>query len=141
MTSDDIPDTICEVQDAPSAATSVPLVLIHDGGGTVFNYWTLGPLHRQMFAISDPAFDSGAESKGWEGGLKQMAVLYCNQIRREIGKGKILLGGKCFFNWCLNTPTGLHINSFQAGRSVVFYLFRCPVSSPKATTSWSKALS
>ena len=95
MTSDDIPDTICEVQDAPSSGASIPLVLIHDGGGTVFNYWTLGPLHRQMYAISDPAFDSGAEWKGWEGGLKQMAELYCNMVRREIGKGRILLGGKC----------------------------------------------
>lgn len=141
MTLDNIPDTICEVQDAPSSAASIPLVLIHDGGGTVFNYWTLGSLRRQMYAISDPAFDSGAEWKGWEGGLKQMAELYCNQIRREIGKGKILLGGKCSFDSCLKTPASLHVNEFQDGRSVVFSLFRCPVSSPKATTSWSKALS
>lgn len=109
MTSDDIPETICEVQDAPSSAASIPLVLIHDGGGTVFNYWTLGPLHRQMFAISDPAFESGAEWKGWEGGLKQMAELYCSQIRREIGKGKILLGGECSFDSQLSTAAGLHI--------------------------------
>ena len=93
MSTNDIPDTICEIQDAPSS-TAIPIVLIHDGGGTVFNYWTLGPLHRQMFGISDPAFDSGAEWRGWEDGLKQMAELYCNMIRKEIGKGKILLGGK-----------------------------------------------
>lgn len=93
MSTNGIPDTICEIQDAPSSM-AIPLVLIHDGGGTVFNYWTLGPLHRQMFGISDPAFDSGAEWRGWEGGLKQMAELYCNMIRKEIGKGKILLGGK-----------------------------------------------
>lgn len=128
MTSDNIPDTICEVQDAPSSAASIPLVLIHDGGGTVFNYWTLGPLHRQMYAISDPAFDSGAGWKGWEGGLKQMAELYCKQIRSEIGKGNILLGGKCFFNLCPNRPTSLHHNASQDGRSVVSSLFRCPVS-------------
>lgn len=109
MRSDDIPDTICEVQDAPSSAASIPLVLIHDGGGTVFNYWTLGPLHRQMYAISDPAFDSGAEWKGWEGGLKQMAELYCNQIRSEIGQGKILLGGKCSVDSQPSKAAGLHI--------------------------------
>jgi len=109
MPSDDIPDTISEVQDAPSSRTSLPLVLIHDGGGTVFNYWTLGPLHRQMFAISDPAFDSGAEWKGWDGGLKQMAELYCNMIRKEIGEGKILLGGKCSFGSHPSTSASLHI--------------------------------
>jgi len=97
MSSDSIPNTICEIQDAPSSSASIPLVLIHDGGGTVFNYWTLGPLHRQMYGISDPAFESGAEWKGWHGGLKQMAELYCNMVKKEIGKGKILLGGKCFF--------------------------------------------
>ena len=141
MTSDSIPDTICEVQDAPSSGASIPLVLIHDGGGTVFNYWTLGPLHRQMYAISDPAFDSGAEWKGWEGGLKQMAELYCNMVRREIGKGKILLGGKCFFDRQTNTATSLHVNAFQDGHSAVSSLFRCLASSPKATTSWSRVLS
>jgi hypothetical protein len=141
MTSDDIPDTICEVQDAPSSAASIPLVLIHDGGGTVFNYWTLGPLHRQMYAISDPAFDSGAEWKGWEGGLEQMAELYCNMIRREIGRSKILLGGKCVFDSPSCTSASLHVNYFQDGRSAVSSLFRCLASSPKATTSWSKALS
>lgn len=98
MSGTNIPDTISEVQDAPSSGSSLPLVLIHDGGGTVFNYWTLGPLHRQMYAISDPAFDSGAEWKSWDGGLKQMAELYCNMIRKEIGTGKILLGGKCFLD-------------------------------------------
>jgi thioesterase domain-containing protein len=109
MSSTSIPDTICEIQDAPSSAGSIPLVLIHDGGGTVFNYWTLGPLHRQMYGISDPAFDSGAEWKGWEGGLKQMAELYCNMIRKEIGKGKILLGGKYSSNLLPKTFTSLHI--------------------------------
>ena len=136
-----IPDTISEVQDAPSSGSSIPLVMIHDGGGTVFNYWTLGPLHRQMYAISDPAFDSGAEWKGWEGGLKQMAELYCNMIRKEIGKGKILLGGKYSINSLPGTPASLHITGSQDGHLVVSFLFRCLASSPKATTSWFKALS
>jgi hypothetical protein len=141
MSGTTIPETISEVQDAPSSGPSLPLVLIHDGGGTVFNYWTLGPLHRQMYAISDPAFDSGAEWKGWDGGLKQMAELYCNMIRKEIGKGKILLGGKCFFDSRLCRTASLHISGSQDGHLVVSFLFRCLASSPKATTLWCKALS
>lgn len=110
MSSDHFADTICEIQDA-SSQNAIPLVLIHDGGGTVFNYWTLGPLNRQMYGISDPAFESGAQWKDWEGGLVQMAELYCNMVKKEIGKGKIILGGKYSFNLLLRTFAGLHVSN------------------------------
>ncbi|KAH8902232.1 hypothetical protein BR93DRAFT_990845 [Coniochaeta sp. PMI_546] len=47
--------------------SAVPLVLIHDGGGTVSSYRALGPLDCDIYAISDPRFEDGLS---WEGGIR-----------------------------------------------------------------------
>ncbi|KAF2721126.1 alpha/beta-hydrolase, partial [Polychaeton citri CBS 116435] len=67
-----------------------PLVLIHDGGGTAFNYHLLGPLERNVFAISNPHFDSG---EPWSGGLPEMAVCYAKMIEMEVANGPVIIGG------------------------------------------------
>ena len=94
MSSKQLADTLIQIQDAPAPQDALPLVLIHDGGGTVFNYWTIGPLRRQVYGISDPAFESGTDWEGWKGGIPQMAKLYCTTIKKHLKKGSILLGGK-----------------------------------------------
>jgi hypothetical protein len=94
MSSERLPDTLSEIEAAPPNKNVPSLVLIHDGGGTIFNYYTIGPLNRQVFGIADPAFESGDEWEGWDGGIVQMAEQYCHRIRRSVEKTDILLGGK-----------------------------------------------
>ena len=69
---------------------AVPLVLIHDGGGTIFQYYMLGPLNRTTFAIASPYFDSGIRPTG---GVPELAKEYASAIRNEIGRGSVILGG------------------------------------------------
>jgi hypothetical protein len=109
MSSKPLADTLVQIQDAPTPKDALPLVLIHDGGGTVFNYWTIGPLHREVYGIADPAFENGANWEGWEGGIPQMAELYCEMIRKHLKKGGILLGGKSFSDPCSTTAIGLQL--------------------------------
>ena len=68
-----------------------PLILIHDGGGTIFNYFLLKPLRRPVWGIYNPKWDTG---ETWEGGLHEMAVEYLRLIRTVVPSGNILLGGK-----------------------------------------------
>ena len=72
-------------------ADLLPLVLIHDSGGTLFSYYCLGNLASDVYGISNPHFSSG---RPWKGGVRQMAKLYAKFIRSVIPNGKILLGGK-----------------------------------------------
>ncbi|KAL2756943.1 hypothetical protein ACRALDRAFT_2052754 [Sodiomyces alcalophilus JCM 7366] len=73
----------CEVVQHPYFADpgTVPLVLIHDGGGTTFPYHCLEPLRRPVYGIANPHFRSGAP---WPGGLPQMAETYATMIRRTV---------------------------------------------------------
>lgn len=71
-------------------ATRTTLVLIHDSGGTTFNYFRLGQLNRPIYGISDPFFLSG---QLWEGGIPQSAQYYCKLLRTQVPKGNIILGG------------------------------------------------
>ncbi|KAM7189111.1 hypothetical protein V8F33_010232, partial [Rhypophila sp. PSN 637] len=61
------------IQRAPTCSSQAPLFLIHDGGGTIFNYFLLGPLGRAVWGIYNPRFESGGR---WEGGVSQMASEY-----------------------------------------------------------------
>jgi Thioesterase domain len=79
------------VQSAPShRVNAVPLVLIHDGGGTTFSYHCLGSLQRTVYAISNPRFYSG---RAWAGGIAAMARVYADLIRSVVPSRKVLLGG------------------------------------------------
>ncbi|KAK4095471.1 hypothetical protein Purlil1_267 [Purpureocillium lilacinum] len=74
-----------------SGPAPVPLILIHDGGGTTFAYFTIGRLERDVWAIHSPTFTS---AQPWEGGMDGMARHYIELIEKVAGiKGKILLGG------------------------------------------------
>lgn len=77
-------------QTASPAEVSIPLVLIHDGGGTVFTYFNIKDIGRDMYAIGDPRFQS---STPWEGGIPEMAANYTQQLERNVPAGKVILGG------------------------------------------------
>lgn len=71
----------------------LPLVLIHDGGGTTFSYFVLGSLERDVWAVHNPNYFEGLP---WEGGMDEMAKKYLDFIAGEL-VGPIMLGGKSFF--------------------------------------------
>jgi Thioesterase domain len=80
------------VQSAPlHRVNAVPLVLIHDGGGTTFSYQCLGSLQRTVYGIRNPRFYSG---RAWAGGIAAMARVYADLIRSVVTSGKVLLGGR-----------------------------------------------
>ncbi|ETN44437.1 uncharacterized protein HMPREF1541_10618 [Cyphellophora europaea CBS 101466] len=72
---------------------AVPLFLIHDGGGTVFQYFSLGDLDRPVYAIGNPRFESG---EPWSGGIPEMARAYADLVHAALppgGGGQVILGG------------------------------------------------
>lgn len=81
------------VQQGPSSSRrgAIPLILIHDGGGTTFSYHCLGPLQRTVYAIHNPKFYTG---RPWKGGIPAMAKVYADLIRIIVPSGKVLLGGQ-----------------------------------------------
>ena len=74
--------------------SDIPIFLIHDGGGTTFSYFCLGPLNRHVYGIHNPRFSSG---HGWEGGMKELAAEYAELVQSVVPRGKVLLGGTVFF--------------------------------------------
>ncbi|KAF2149924.1 alpha/beta-hydrolase [Myriangium duriaei CBS 260.36] len=81
-----------QVQDAPASRRNraTPLVLIHDGGGTTFGYFSLGSLNRDVWAIHNPRYYS---SESFEGGMDEMAQCYIGLMEEAGIRGRILLGG------------------------------------------------
>lgn len=81
-----------QVQFAPrfQQKPSTPLVLIHDGGGTTFSYFTLGSLRRSVWAIHNPNFFTAEQ---WEGGMDEMARHYIGLMYDAGISGTIILGG------------------------------------------------
>lgn len=63
---------------ANSRTSRTPLFLIHDGGGTTFDYFFLGDLRRTTYGIHNPNFSTGVP---WDGGIPQLASLYIVFIR------------------------------------------------------------
>ncbi|KAF2181422.1 alpha/beta-hydrolase [Zopfia rhizophila CBS 207.26] len=88
-----------QLQHASGNAT--PLFLIHDGGGTIFKYFLLGGLGRNVYGIQDPKFEC---DDGWEGGIVEMAQEYITFIKAIKRAGPILLGG-----WSLGGLVSLQI--------------------------------
>lgn len=89
-------DTNPETIQPPSPdhpAASLPLVLVHDGGGTTFAYHCLPPLPRAVYGIHNPRFEAGGR---WDGGVPEMARAYAALVRDLAASspaGGILLGG------------------------------------------------
>ncbi|KAK0619341.1 Alpha/Beta hydrolase protein [Immersiella caudata] len=81
------------IQEGPRVAPwkkITPLVLIHDGGGTIFSYHCLGLLDRPTYGIANPRYYTG---EPWEGGIPEMARHYLKFIKTVIPRGKFILGG------------------------------------------------
>lgn len=79
------------IQRAPRGSHRAPLVLIHDGGGTIFSYLKLSPLDRAVYGIHNKR--PGPHGR-WEGGLHQMAEEYYGLIKSIISNGPFILGGQ-----------------------------------------------
>ena len=80
-----------QATEAPNGSAPKPLILIHDGGGTTFAYFTIGRLERDVWAIHSPTFTA---AQPWEGGMNGMVRQYIKLIEEGAGiKGDILLGG------------------------------------------------
>jgi thioesterase domain-containing protein len=76
------------------ATNREPLFLIHDGGGTIFSYFLLGPLGRPVYGIANPFFGT---DEVWPNGIASMAEHYAELIKRTISSGNILLAGEYDF--------------------------------------------
>ena len=83
-------------------STPTPLILIHDGGGTIYSYHCLGPLGgRPVYGIHNPHYGTDLV---WPGGIRQMAAHYLALIKTVVPKGPIILGG-----WSLGGLLSLQI--------------------------------
>lgn len=70
----------------------VPLILLHDGGGTTFSYHCLYPIGRTVYGIQNARLDEGGY---WESGISGMASHYIELIEKVMPEGgEILLGGE-----------------------------------------------
>ncbi|OBT60556.1 hypothetical protein VE03_09854 [Pseudogymnoascus sp. 23342-1-I1] len=84
------PALIQEARNRP--ASSIPVVLIHDGGGDTFGYYLLGELHpaRELWAIHNPDYNG---SKPYPLTMEKMAQNYIQLIESSGIRGPIYLGG------------------------------------------------
>lgn len=82
--------TLIRIQDEEEYSNEIPLILIHDGGGTIRNYSRLRSLQRPVYAIPDPTFNT---DQSWERGISQMAEVYSALIQKKLVAGQVLLGG------------------------------------------------
>ncbi|KFX95304.1 hypothetical protein V490_03935 [Pseudogymnoascus sp. VKM F-3557] len=84
------PSLVQEARNRP--ASSIPLVLIHDGGGTTFGYYLLGELHpaRELWAIHNPNYKS---SRPYPKTMQEIARDYIRMIESSGIHGPIYLGG------------------------------------------------
>ncbi|KAK0667449.1 Alpha/Beta hydrolase protein [Cercophora samala] len=107
------PDNPSLIQTGPDPSSSssqslwstppTPLVLIHDGGGTVFSYYCLNDLDRPVHGISNPHYDSG---EPFPGGIPEMAELYIKYIKSVVPRGNLIIGG-----WSLGGLLSLEVAS------------------------------
>jgi hypothetical protein len=82
----DVKSNLC----VETAETTLPLILLHDGGGTIFQYFFLGPLNRETYAIASPYFESENRPNR---GISQLAAEYIQAIRRETQHKSFIIGG------------------------------------------------
>ena len=81
---------LCQIQSGPKTGDSIPLILFHDAGGTIFQYLLLEDLQRPVYGMANSRFDSGGN---WDHGIREMGVVYAHKIRSVINSGKVILGG------------------------------------------------
>ncbi|KAI7978697.1 hypothetical protein EIK77_010603 [Talaromyces pinophilus] len=93
------------IQQERFQASSVPLFLIHDGGGTITSYYSFGDLGRDLYGIYNPRFQDGEK---WTGGIVQMAQEYVEMIKTIAPGNRIMLGGMLLL---YNSPRQLSLNA------------------------------
>ncbi|RAQ58613.1 nonribosomal peptide synthase [Aspergillus flavus] len=71
-------------------SSNIPLVMIHDGGGTTYAYHRMGPVNRPLYGIHFPGYASGT---AWKGGIKSLGRHYADLIQKSLLSGPIILGG------------------------------------------------
>lgn len=81
---------LCQIQSGPKTGDSIPLILFHDAGGTIFQYLLLEDLQRPVYGMANSRFESGGN---WDHGIREMGVVYAHKIRSVINSGKVILGG------------------------------------------------
>jgi thioesterase domain-containing protein len=80
------------IQRGSPGTGETPLILFHDGGGTVASYYCLGDLRRTVYGIHDPRF---LVNMPWKGGLPEMARVYVELLRTVLSPGEnVILGGQ-----------------------------------------------
>lgn len=84
-------NTCTLIHPGPPGTRRAPLFLLHDGGGTIFNYFLLKPLNRPVYGIANPRTAPGQD---WEGGLHQMAAEYLPMIKEATQGRPVMLGGQ-----------------------------------------------
>ncbi|QSS59715.1 thioesterase domain-containing protein [Histoplasma capsulatum] len=105
-------DCIYMIQSAPPGLeTATPLVLVHDGGGTIVSYCYLDSLDRAVYGIQNPRLYSG---QPWDGGLPEMARVYADLILSVVPSGPLLLGG-----WSLGGLLSLEVANILLRTSAV----------------------
>lgn len=74
-------------------ASSIPVVLIHDGGGQIFGYYILDELRpaRELWAIYNPDYD---RKEPYPLTMEEMARNYIQLIESSGIRGPIYLGGE-----------------------------------------------
>ncbi|KZL81653.1 esterase-like protein [Colletotrichum incanum] len=106
-----------QVQFAPpnQRQRRLPLVLIHDGGGTSFTYFLLESLHRDVWAIHNPHYQTG---EAWPGGMVQMARHYIGLMLMAGLSGPVMLGVPHLYiaGWSLGGLLALSISQILARR-------------------------
>lgn len=71
-------------------ASRTPLFLLHDAGGTVFNYYKLGNVGRPIYTIYNPWFKSETR---WDRGSMRFVTEYIKLIQSVVSSGEILVRG------------------------------------------------
>ncbi|KAL1297536.1 hypothetical protein AAFC00_006108 [Neodothiora populina] len=87
---DDENPTQCQWAPPGQYPRKIPIVLIHDGGGTTFAYHILGELNRDVYVVHNPNYWTG---EPWAEGMDAQACHYIQLIKKAGISGNILLGG------------------------------------------------
>lgn len=78
---------------AAFATPQFPLILFHDGAGTLFSYFLLQTLGRDVFGFEDPSVASG-DKQTCGGGVREMAAYYYASMKGSMRPSPVILGGE-----------------------------------------------
>ncbi|XMA14643.1 hypothetical protein WAI453_007434 [Rhynchosporium graminicola] len=138
MAARNLGQSIVEIQtSSPSAGSpSIPLILFHDGGGTIYQYFLLQSISRQVYGVQNPYFESG---KTWAS-LKDMARSYVECIKTSVAPGPVILGGWSFGGH-LSLEVAYMLREDDSGHEVIGMVFidtSFPVRSTDKQLSYHK---